>query len=324
LITSNPRTRPAPRFVGSVTERHTVTSVAFIGLGKMGVGMAQCLLNAGHDLRVYNRTKSKTTILKEAGARVCDTAWDACAGADVVIAMTADDASSRTVWLGADGVLAAQLAPRAFAIECSTLSYDWVIELSAEAEARDLRYIDAPVTGLPEHAAAGALTLLVGADPTDLDSARPLLGAISQRILRFGGVGSGTAYKLIINMIGAVQIASVAEGLAIAERAGIDLAVVAEAIATSQAASPQVVRNANRMIASDHEQNVVFTPVLLLKDVDYALKFARRLGIGSPFGRLAASQLRRLCDLGHSHANESKIIEVARLQTPEASTDEAG
>jgi 3-hydroxyisobutyrate dehydrogenase len=294
-----------------------VTSVAFIGLGKMGIGMAQRLLNAGHDdLRVYNRTRSKTTILKEAGARVCDTAWDACAGADAVIAMTADDASSRTVWLGADGVLAAQLAPRAFAIECSTLSYDWVMELSAEAEARDLRYIDAPVTGLPEHAAAGTLTLLVGADPTDLDSARPLLGAISQRILRFGGVGSGTAYKLIINMIGAVQIASVAEGLSIAERAGIDLAVVAEAIATGQAASPQVVRNANRMVANDHEQNVVFTPVLRLKDVDYALKFARRLGIGSPFGRLAASQLRRLCDLGHTRANESKIIEVARLQTP--------
>ena len=293
-----------------------MTSVAFIGLGKMGVGMAQRLLNAGHDLRVYNRTRSKTTILKEAGARVCDTAWDACAGADVVIAMTADDASSRTVWLGADGVLAAQLAPRAFAIECSTLSYDWVMELSAEAEARDFRYIDAPVTGLPEHAAAGTLTLLVGADPTDLDSARPFLGAISQRILRFGGVGSGTAYKLIINMIGAVQIASVAEGLSIAERAGIDLAVVAEAIATGQAASPQVVRNANRMVANDHEQNVVFTPVLRLKDVDYALKFARRLGIGSPFGRLAASQLRRLCDLGHTRANESKIIEVARLQTP--------
>jgi 3-hydroxyisobutyrate dehydrogenase len=85
-----------------------------------------------------------------------------------------------------------------------------------------------------------------------------------------------------------------------------------------------VVRNANRMIANDHEQNVVFTPILRLKDVDYALKFARRLGIGSPFGRLAATQLRHLCDLGHPHANESKIIEVARLQTPEASSDEAG
>jgi 3-hydroxyisobutyrate dehydrogenase len=141
---------------------------------------------------------------------------------------------------------------------------------------------------------------------------------ISHRILRLGEVGSGTAYKLIINMMGAVQIASVAEGLAIAERAGIDLAVVAEAIATGQAASPQVVRNANRIVAGDHERNVVFTPVLRLKDVDYALKFARRLGIGSPFGRLAASQLRRLCELGHAHANESKIIEVARLQMPES------
>jgi 3-hydroxyisobutyrate dehydrogenase len=295
-----------------------VTSVAFIGLGKMGVGMARRLLNAGNDLRVYNRTRYKATILREAGALVCDTAWEACAGADAVITMTADDASSRAVWLGANGILAAQLAPRAFAIECSTLSYDWVMELSAEAQSRDLRYIDAPVTGLPEHAAAGTLTLLVGADPTDLDLARPLLGAISQRILRFGGVGSGTAYKLIINMIGAVQIASVAEGLAIAERAGIDLAVVTEAIATGQAASPQVVRNANRMVANDHEQNVVFTPVLRLKDVDYALKFARRLGIGTPFGRLASSQLRLLCDLGHTRANESRIIEVARLQTPEA------
>ena len=290
----------------------------------MGLRMAQRLLNAGHDLRVYNRTRAKATILGEAGARVCDTPLEACASAAAVIAMTADDASSRAIWSGADGILAAQFAPRAFAIECSTLSYDWVMELSAQAQARGLRYIDAPVTGLPEHAAEGKLMLLVGADTTDLDSARPLLGAISQRILRLGGVGAGTAYKLIANMIGAVQIASVAEGLAIAERAGIDLAVVAEAIAAGQAASPQVVRNANRMIAGDHEQNIVFTPVLRLKDIDYALKFARRLGIGSPFGRLAASHLRRLCDLGHTHANESKIKEVARLQTPKAGSDEAG
>jgi len=69
------------------------------------------------------------------------------------------------------------------------------------------------------------------------------------------------------------------------------------------------------MVANDHEQNVVFRPVLRLKDVDYALKFAPRLGIARPFGRLAASQLRLLCDLGHTRANESKIVEVVRLQT---------
>jgi len=295
-----------------------VTSVAFIGLGNMGVGMAQRLLAAGHDLRVYNRTQSKTAALHTAGARVYETPREACDGAEAVIAMTADDASSRSVWLGPDGVLAARLAPRALAIECSTLSHDWVLELAAKSQARDLRYLDAPVTGLPEHAASGTLTLLVGAEAADLATAGPLLGAISKRILRFGGVGMGTAYKLIVNMIGAVQIASVAEGIALAEKAGVDLETVAEAIATGQAASPQVARNSRRMVDNDHEENIVFTPVLRLKDVEYALALARTLGIGSPFGELAARQLRHLIALGHTRANESKIIEVARLERPEA------
>jgi 3-hydroxyisobutyrate dehydrogenase len=285
----------------------------------MGIGMAQRLLGAGHDLRVYNRTRSKATTLEHAGARFYETPREASHGADAVIAMTPDDASSRSVWLGPGGVLAARLAPQAFAIECSTLSYGWVMELAGQAaQARDLRYLDAPVTGLPEHASRGTLTLLVGADPTHLAAATPLLGAISERLLHFGGIGAGTAYKLIVNMIGAVQIASVAEGIAIAERAGLDLEVVAEAIATGQAASPQVVRNSRRMIDEDHEENVVFTPLLRLKDVEYALQFARTLGIGSPFGQLAARQFRHLIDLGHTRANESKVIEVARLQPPAA------
>src|SRR5262249_36445126 len=101
----------------------------------------------------------------------------------------------------------------------------------------------------------------------------------------------------------------------IAERAGLDMQIVGEAIATGQAASPQVVRNSRRMIDNDHERNVVFTPTLRKKDVEYALRFAESLGIGSPFGALAAEQLRQLCDLGHTHANETKIIEVARLPT---------
>jgi 3-hydroxyisobutyrate dehydrogenase len=280
--------------------------------------MAQRLLGAGHDLRVYNRTRSKATTLEHAGARVCETPREASDGADAVIAMTADDASSRSVWLGPDGILAARLAPRAFAVECSTLSYDWVMELARRAQARDLGYIDAPVTGLPEQAETGSLTLLVGADPANLAAATPLLGAVSRRILHFGDIGAGTAYKLIINLIGAVQIASVAEGITIAEKAGLDLEVVAGAIATGQAASPQVVRNSRRMVDGDHEENVVFTPVLRLKDVEYALQFAKTIGIGSPFGHLAATQFRQLIDLGHSRANESKIIEVARLQTPES------
>ena len=295
-----------------------MATVAFIGLGSMGRGMANRLLQAGHELRVYNRTASKAIELERAGAQRCLTPREACADAEAVFAMTADDTSSRSVWSGPDGVLAARLAPRALAIECSTLSHNWVMQLAVEARARNLRYLDAPVTGLAEAAAAGALTLLVGAEPDDLESARPLLNVISNRILHFGAVGSGTAYKLIVNLMGAVQIASLAEGMALAERAGLDLDMVANAISTGQAASPQVVRNARRMVADDHDRDVVFTPVLRLKDTDYALQLARGLGIGAPFGRVAARQLQQLIELGHAGVNESKIIEVARHQQAEA------
>jgi len=282
----------------------------------MGLGMARRLLEGGHQLSVYNRTASKAEALAGTGACISATPREACAGAEAVIAMLADDTASRSVWLGPDGILAANLAAGSLAIECSTLSHGWVSELAAQATTRGLRYIDAPVTGLPEHAAAGTLTLLVGAASSDLESARPLLSSISQRIVLFGGVGAGTAYKLIINMVGAVQIASIAEAVAIAERAGLDLVAVAEAIATGQAASPQVVRNSRRMIANDHERNIVFTPTLRMKDVEYALQLATSLEIGCPFGQLARKQFRQLCDLGYPDTNESKIIEVARLQTP--------
>jgi 3-hydroxyisobutyrate dehydrogenase len=274
--------------------------------------MARRLLNAGHNLRVYNRTASKSDALKAGGALVCATAGEACDGVDAVIGMTANDASSRAIWLGVDGILAARLASGAFAIECSTLSHGWVLELADNARTRGLRYVDSPVTGLPDQAARGELTLLVGAEPADLEAVTPLLTAFATRILRFGNVGAGTAYKLIINMIGAVQIASVAEGIALAERAGLDLRTVAEAIAVGQAASPQVVRNSRRMIDDDHSERVDFTPVLRLKDVDYALMFARTLGIASPFGALAAHQFRELCELGYIHVNESQVIEVSR------------
>lgn len=290
-----------------------MATIAFIGLGNMGRGMAQRLQQAGHDLRLYNRTKSKAAELERAGARSFATPREACAGVEAVFAMTADDTSSRSVWLGPDGVLAARLAPSALSIECSTLSRNWVTELAAQALAHNLRYVDAPVTGLPDSAAAGTLTLLVGADVADLESARPILAAICDRILHFGAVGSGTAYKLIVNLLGAIQIASLAEGMALAERAGLDLNVVANAISTGQAASPQVVRNVRRIVDGDHDRNVVFTPVLRLKDTRYALELARGLGMGAPFGQVAAGQLQQLIDLGHSRANESKIIEVARL-----------
>jgi 3-hydroxyisobutyrate dehydrogenase len=288
--------------------------VAFIGLGNMGHGMASRLLAAGHQLNLYNRTAARAESLVRAGAHLYSTPKAACQGVEAVISMVTDDSASRAIWQERDGVLAADPAPGAFAIECSTLSHDWVLQLATHCTARGLRYIDAPVTGLPDAAAAGSLTLLVGASPADLDAVRGILGTLSAHIIRFGPVGAGTAYKLIINMMGAVQIASAAEGLALAERAGLDLGAVADAIASGQAASPQVVRNARRMVAADHDRNIVFSAALRLKDVDYGLRFAREIGIGSPFAALAQGIYRQLCEQGHAQLNESKVIEVSRTQ----------
>jgi 3-hydroxyisobutyrate dehydrogenase len=288
-----------------------MTTVAFIGLGQMGIGMASRLLAAGHVVQLYNRSAARASPLLQRGARLCATPAAACSGVDVVISMVADDPASRAIWCGAAGVLRGVLKPNLIAVECSTLSQAWVLELAGRAAALGMRYIDAPVTGLPDSAADGTLTLLVGAASADLEAARGLLGTFSERIIHFGEVGAGTAYKLIINMLGAVQIASAAEALAIAERAGLDLHTVADAIATGQAASPQVIRNTRRMVEG-HHQDVIFTPRLRLKDVRYALQLSQQLGIGSPFGTLAEAAFRQLCDLGLEDANESAVLEVAR------------
>jgi len=283
----------------------------------MGLPIAQRLLQAGHSLRVYNRTARRAEPLVREGAILAATPREACAGADAVVSMLADDEASRAVWLGSEGVLCADFRPRCFAIECSTLSHDWATELAAEAARRHLRYIDSPVTGLPEAGALGRLTLLVGAHQDDLQEALPLLSVFADRIIRFGPPGAGTAYKLIVNLMGAVQIGSAAEGFAMAEKAGLDPSTFADAIATSQASSPQVVRNTRRMVDDDHDHNVIFTPQLRLKDVEYAMRLARKLRIGAPFGAVACDALRRLCAVSSEPVNESGIISVARLQEPD-------
>ena len=286
--------------------------IAFLGLGRMGGAMASRLLARGYEVTVYNRTVKRAEPLVAAGAKLARSAREACASAEAVVAMTADDVSSRAMWLGDDGALAAPLAPKALAIECSTLSHEWAVELGSRAAQRGLRYVDSPVTGLPEAAAAGELTLLVGAAPADFAAARPLLDALATRVLHFGPVGAGTAYKLAINLIGAVQIASAAEGLALAERAGLDPKLVVAAIATSQAASPQVVRNTQRMIEGDFSRDIVFTPVLRLKDIDYALRLAESLGVATPFGAAAREAFAKLIAQGAGADHEARVIELAR------------
>ena len=167
--------------------------IAFLGLGNMGRPMAARLIGAGNDVTLYNRTGAKARALAATGARVAATPREAARGAAAIVSMVGDDAASGAVWLGPNGALGGNAAPGAFAIECSTLSHDWVLELAGLAAQAGLRYIDCPVTGRPGQAAAGEIVLLAGAAGDDLADARPLLAPLCRDMIHFGPVGSGTA-----------------------------------------------------------------------------------------------------------------------------------
>ena len=282
--------------------------VAFIGLGRMGHGMAGRYLDAGFDVAVWNRSKAKAEDLIARGARWTTSPEDAAIDADAVVTMLADDAASRAVWLTKDGA-AATMKAGSIAIECSTVSHEHALYLARELRSRGLVYIDCPVTGLPDAAATGKLTLLVGAEPADLERARPFLVPLSSTIRHFGAVGNGTVYKLINNLMGAIQIAGIAEGLAIAEQAGLDMKLVLEAIETGVAASPQVIRHSRRMVARNFA-GATFTAALRHKDAAYAVALAESLLSGAPLMGRAAVEAYARAKAYAPDDDEAKMIEI--------------
>jgi 3-hydroxyisobutyrate dehydrogenase len=291
-----------------------MTKVAFIGLGRMGHGMASRYLDAGFEVAVFNRSKAKADDLIARGARWAASPAAAADGADAVVTMVADDEASRTVWLGKDGAASTAKAGT-LAIECSTVSYRHALDLARELRARGLVYFDSPVTGLPDAAAAGKLTLLVGAEPADLARARPFLTPLSTTIRHFGAVGSGTVYKLINNLMGAIQIAGIAEGLAIAEKAGLDMKLVLEAVETGVAASPQVIRHSKRMAARNFS-GATFTAALRHKDAAYAVALAESLLSDTPImGRAAVEAYARAKAVAPDD-DEGKMIEIVSRPKP--------
>ena len=281
--------------------------IAFIGLGRMGHGMAGRYLDAGFEVAVWNRSKAKAEDLIARGARWAASPKDAATGADAVVTMVADDEASRAVWLGKDGA-AANMKAGTLAIECSTVSHRHALDMARELRSCGLVYIDCPVTGLPEAAAAGKLTLLVGADAADLERARPYLAPLCSTMRHFGAVGSGTVFKLINNLMGAVQIASLAEGVAIAERAGLDMNLVAEALSTGVVASPQVIRHSKRMVARDFS-GASFTAALRHKDAAYAVALAEQLLPGVPVSRAALAAY-ETAKASAPDDDEGKMIEI--------------
>ena len=185
--------------------------IGFLGAGVMGGAMIRNLLGGGHEVCVYNRTLEKARALEADGATLAATPREAAAGADAIYSMVTNDDASRACWTGADGALAGDFKPGALAIEGSSVSRDWVLELAGLAAAKGLRFLDCPVAGRPDVAKAGTLWVYAGGAADDVEAARPILEPLSRSITHFGPTGSGIAFKLIYNVMGTIQVAALGE-----------------------------------------------------------------------------------------------------------------
>lgn len=284
-------------------------TVAILGLGTMGSGMATNLLKAGFSLVVYNRTAGKAQALVDAGARLASTPAEAAKGASIVISMLADDAASREVWLGKDGAL--EVAGKgAVLIESSTVSPGWVAELAGLAAQRGVELLDAPVTGSRMQAAGGQLSFLVGGSDRALEAATPVLKAMGKEIVHLGPLGSGAKLKLINNFLCGVQIASLAEGIAWIERSGLDREKALAFLKTGAGGSPLIGTISTRMV--DHNYAVNFLLRLMAKDLQYAQNEAERCNVDLTTAEAAHGLFEVAIAKGLGEEDMSSVIEPLR------------
>jgi len=283
--------------------------VSMLGLGIMGAGMASQLVAKGFAVTAWNRNPAKAAGLAGLGARVATSPAEAASGADLVIAMLADDDASRSVWSGPEGALPA-MRREAIAIESSTLTIEWVRELAAAAQALGLGFLDAPVTGSKVQAENGMLSFLVGGPVELLERARPALAAMSGSITHLGPTGSGATMKLINNFLCGVQVASLAEAMAMAERSGLDARQAAAVLGAGSPGSPLVRIVAQRMLDRAYEPNF-FVP-LMAKDLAYAREAFARAGLDLKSAEVAREPFLAAERAGFGDRDIASIVELLR------------
>lgn len=289
-----------------------MAKIAFLGTGAMGTPMIRRLLAGGHQVTAWNRTLDKARVLEADGATVAATPAAAIAGADVIWTMVLDDAACRAVWTGPDGILKGKPGASTIAVEGSTVSNDWVLELAGLARAKGLRFVDCCVAGRPDWAEAGQLIAYAGGAPADIDALTPIVMAFSRSCTRFGDVGKGNAFKLIYNVMGALQVAALAEAMQACEAAGIDLHAAALAFSTGNTGSGHVVRHSKYMATGEHPRPVGFSPRNRIKDTMYGVEFIEQTGGQSVLGRAAAAVYKQAVDAGFGDVNDSELIEALR------------
>jgi len=285
--------------------------IGWIGTGVMGASMAGRLIDAGYALTVYNRTKAKAQPLLDRGAQWADSPAAAAQGADVVATIVGYARDVEEVILGQAGVLAASKAPRVI-VDFTTSSPDLAQRIAREAAGRGVQSLDAPVSGGDVGARNGTLSIMVGGDAAALDTVRPILAHLGQKITHVGPHGSGQHTKMVSQILIATMMIGVCEGLLYAQRAGLDPLKVIEAVGSGAAGSWSINNLGPRIVKRDFAAG--FYVEHFLKDMGIALAEARRMNLTLPGLALAEQLYRAVAAHGHGRSGtQALMIALERL-----------
>jgi len=283
--------------------------VAVIGLGTMGAPMARHLLAGGHDVTVHNRTRDRELQLAEAGAARAASPADAARNAEAVLTCVSDTPDLEEVLLGPDGA-ATTLPAGGVVVDCSTVSPSATAELASKLAERGIGLVDAPVSGGSEGAERGTLTIFVGGRDDDVAKALPVLEAFGSRITHLGPPGSGQMAKAVNQVMIAGTYATVGEGIALAEAAGLPLDRLVEALAGGAAASWVLENRAGNMIKQSYPLG--FRVSLHRKDLGIAVDEGRRAGLDLAVTELVAGQEDELIADGYGDEDVSAVARLPR------------
>jgi 3-hydroxyisobutyrate dehydrogenase-like beta-hydroxyacid dehydrogenase len=281
--------------------------LGFIGLGAMGAPMARNLLEAGHELAVWNRSSERASPLVEAGARRADSPADAASGTRATILMLTNAEAVQEVLFGEEGVVKG-LPAGAAVINMGTIGTVATTRIAEKLDDLGFRMLDAPVAGSTPVAAAGELDIMVGGDEQTIEEFQPVLAAMGEKISYMGEVGSGALIKLINNLILGATMAVLSEGLALGEAAGTPVEKQLEVLAGG-AASGVAQRKSAYLISRSYEPQFKFSHEL--KDLYYALELGRDLEDPLPITAVV-SQIYNAGMREHAEEDLSAVAEVYR------------
>lgn len=282
-------------------------TLGFVGLGAMGGRMAKRLVDAGHRVVGYNRTRAKARPLVAAGMRLAESPRAVAEAADVIFSMVTDTAALKTLALGADGIVAG-LRPGAAWVEMSTVSPTATRELAALVAVRGAAMLDAPVSGSVATLEAGQLSIMVGGDPAVLERVRPYLLAIGPTITHVGPLGLAVTMKIATNLGLAVQMLAFSEAVLLAEKAGIERERAVETLLKSVVASPMVKYRGPFVLKMPAE--AWFNVPMMQKDLALALELGRSVGVPLPTTALTYEMLTAARGLGLAEYDFAVVFDV--------------